>query len=204
MDINITFVFGNRNTFTIKMNRVTKVAQLYVLIRNLLGSNILYLVCNCKVLGVDDFKKSLHELDCFMYDTQTLSVVYKHEDAHYSDNDLIVYNYMKYMNTMISNNNITNTNNNRGGIMNMLDNITEDLFSSQIVSISESDYDLYATTVNLTDIDNDTCTVCQEVFDSTDTIDALFCGHSFHQHCIHDLLINSTVQCPVCAYDVRG
>ena len=44
----------------------------------------------------------------------------------------------------------------------------------------------------------DTCPICLEEFQRTDTVRNLNCSHSFHKKCIDPWLINYKIECPMC------
>lgn len=190
-NITLTFVFGNCNKFTFDVPRKTLVAQLYVAAKTVVEDNILYLMCGAKVLGVDDMKKTLVELNCFLRNRQTISIVLKHPKTNYCDDDLVVHNYIKYIEQQTQ------------SAISRSVNIFNELMPSHIVHINESDYGSYVSSVSLAEIDETTCVICHEDFETDDIIDQMMCGHSFHRNCLRPLLTTNSVQCPVCSYDVR-
>lgn len=201
MDIN--FVFGNNNTFRVNVDASITVTDLYLIALSVVKQQILYLVSGATVLGISDWEKRLIDMEIFLVNNPTVTIVLRHPKLPYTDRDLVLNMRITKL-LQKSQSKTENANNllNWNGLVNFL---------SEEIKIPDNDYYIYATPV-MAPYDcseHSTCTICQDDFPTdqeeqkTVDLDKLECGHVFHSACIRRILTTSYVTCPVCSYDVR-
>ena len=60
-----------------------------------------------------------------------------------------------------------------------------------------------ATTIEVVDSDDETCSICQDTMaPGSNALSLTACDHRFHEGCIRTWL-NSSVHCPICRHDIR-
>lgn len=187
--VDITFVYGNNNRFNVSIGRYQKVYSLYYIATQVLNTEILYLCCNGRVLGIDLIENELSTFGPFLSPTQVVSIVLKHPDVVYTTEDLYIHNYIR----------ATCQSSSAEQGQTMLNYI----MAAHLITVPEERYPDIVT-VDQSDEEGRTCTICQEGLLQDQLCHRLACGHVFHAECIHRTLTTVSVECPICSYDVRG
>jgi len=209
-------VFGNCNKFNVKISLDETVLCLYRIASNVVRKPILHLSCSGYILGdeVDSMEQPLAESSIFLVPNPIINIVYLHPDVKYSNTDIIsscIYKLVlkKQSNSINRTNSISNAIDifRANGIsIHGLNEINVDNIrnlQSVTVTIPEEEYSRYITIINNPD-DSEICGICHDNYNNLSTVHQLECGHNFHDICISTELLTSSVQCPMCSYDVRG
>ena len=202
MNLKLTVVFGNRNSFVFEISSLSKVRYLYKSIMRILHlkpDDILFLISSCgKVLGETsaEMDGAIYKTGLFASGSGVVNLIYRHRELSLDNQSLRVM--MNYLHDQDATNELSGL-----GFQQLMIGLATASQPQQdeIVVISNETYDR---SVSQQVVENEApvCMVCHE--EVLGTLHVLRCQHHGHSSCLRNWFTQVSTRCPMCQTDIRN